>query len=80
MTSAQIRDALETLVQREFNRDLPDPKSLLTDNFESMELMTLAVAIEDTFHIFLDPEDEVQMQTSLDLVRVIERKTKNGNT
>jgi acyl carrier protein len=41
---------------------------------DSVGLLTLAVAVEDHFHICLEPEDEEGIRTIGDLVRVVEGK------
>ena len=42
---------------------------------DSLRLLTLAVEVENHFRICLDEEDEDEIETIGDLVRVIERKT-----
>ncbi len=42
---------------------------------DSLRLLTLAVEVENHFRICLDEEDEDEIETVGDLVRVIERKT-----
>jgi hypothetical protein len=52
------------------------PSGALADHFDSMQLMTLVVAVEDRFEIVLEPEDEAAITTVDDLIATIERKTR----
>jgi len=54
-----------------------EPKLHLVEDLEldSLRLLTLAVEVENHFRICLDEQDEDEIETIGDLVRVIERKT-----
>jgi len=52
------------------------PEQLLVEDLglDSVGLLSLAVAVEDHFRICLDAEDEAEIRTVGDLLRVLERK------
>ena len=54
-----------------------EPNLHLVEDLEldSLRLLTLAVEVENHFRICLDEQDEDEIETIGDLVRVIERKT-----
>ena len=74
MTEQEIYAKLKELVRRELSRELPDLHARLSDHFESIELITLAVAVEDGFEVILEADDETQIQTMADLAAVIDKK------
>lgn len=53
------------------------PEMHLVEDLEldSLRLLTLAVEVENHFRICLDEDDEAEIETVGDLVRVIEQKT-----
>ena len=71
----EIRNTLREIarLQLDWNDELP--VGPLVEAFDSLEMMTLVVAVEDTFAIALEPEDEERIATIDDLVEAIERKT-----
>lgn len=74
MRAEAIRHALAEIVQKELDRSGPLPNGELSCVFDSIERMTLVVAIEDHFRICLDDEDEKSIQTIDDLISMIGRK------
>jgi acyl carrier protein len=74
MTPETIRQVLSEIAhdQLEWEGQLPDAE--LTSAFDSMQRLTLVVAVEDHFHICLDAEDEERIHTVDDLVGVIRKK------
>lgn len=50
------------------------PAGRLADHFDSLQLMSLVVAVEDRFEVILEPEDEEAIETTEDLIDVIEKK------
>ncbi len=55
------------------------PTGPLADHFDSLQLMTLVVAVEDEFRIILEPEDEEAIVTLGDLTALIGEKA-HGRT
>jgi acyl carrier protein len=53
-----------------------DPTMRLVEDLQldSIRILTLAVEVEDHFHICLDQEDEWGIETVADLVATVERK------
>jgi acyl carrier protein len=58
-------------VTRQLDRDLALQEDLLLD---SLQLMTLAVEVENLFRVRLDPQDEAAVRTVGDLARVVAAK------
>jgi acyl carrier protein len=76
MTDQALRATITGIAQRTlgWKGELPDGD--LASQLDSMQRMTLVVAIEDHFQIAFDEDDEAELKTLDDLVRVL--KTKNG--
>lgn len=74
MRSEAIRHALTEIVRKELDRSGPLPDGELSLVFDSIERMTLVVAIEDHFQICLDGEDEKNIRSIDDLVSMIGKK------
>lgn len=74
MTDPDLRASLTGIAQRTlgWKGDLPDGE--LASQLDSMQRMTLVVAIEDHFHVAFDEDDEAELLTVDDLVRVLQRK------
>ena len=75
MTDTDIRSRLEQLASRElgFKERLPDGE--LAGALDSVQRLTLVVAIEDDFRICFEPEDEARIHTLNDLVQIIQAKS-----
>lgn len=69
-----IRDQLLDIAHHELDWEGELPRGALMDSFDSLQLMTLVIAVEDRFRIFLEPEDEERIATIDDLIDVIEAK------
>ena len=52
----------------------PEQRLVEDLGLDSVGLLSLAVAVEDHFRICLDAEDEAEIRTVGDLLRVLERK------
>lgn len=79
--STEILVAIRQLAAKELDvtGELGPESRLIEDlGLDSLRLLTLAVAVEDTFGICLDEEDEASLETVGDLMTVIEHK-KNGD-
>ena len=73
MTDAQILETLSQLVRDKLKVDAPLDGEL-ADHLDSIQRLTLVVAIEDHFEICFDESDEAEI-TGLDgLVRAIRSK------
>jgi acyl carrier protein len=74
LTQDEILRGIEDVAQRHVGvaRGLDPSLSLQVDLLlDSLQLMTLAVEVENRFRVRLDPEDEAQVRTVGDLVRVV---------
>lgn len=74
MTDQALRDTLTDLAQRTLGWTGPLPDGELAAQLDSMQRMTLVVAIEDHFHIAFDEDDEAELNTVDDVIRVLKRK------
>jgi acyl carrier protein len=68
MSEREIREVLEKLVK------VPLPDGELADSLDSMQRLSLVVAIEDHFEICFEPEDDEAVRTVDDVVAVIRGK------
>jgi len=71
MKPREIQSRLETILRDELAWEGPIPAGRLDESFDSLELMNLVVAIEDTFEIVLDAEDELAIETTEDILEVV---------
>ena len=78
MTPTEISAELAKLVQTELRMDGPIPEGDLAEHLDSVQRLTLVVAIEDRFKICFDPEDEAAIQTLSDVVQTIQSKLKSS--
>lgn len=69
-----IEEDLIEIARLELDWDGELPSGPLANHFDSMQLMTLVVAVEDRFEIILEPEDEEAIETVNDLLEVIRSK------
>ena len=77
MTSTQhqtIRQTLIELAQRELQLTKELKDTTLSTQLDSMQRLSLVVAIEDHFKICFDPEDEEEIDTISQVVDLIVRK------
>ena len=73
MTDAQILETLSQLVRDKLKVDAPLDGEL-ADHLDSIQRLTLVVAIEDHFEICFDESDEAEITGLDDLVRAIRSK------
>jgi acyl carrier protein len=75
MDEAAIRARILELAAAELRLDAVPVEALadgdLARHLDSVQRLTLVVAIEDTFAICLDPEDEAELATLDDVVRFV---------
>jgi acyl carrier protein len=74
----EIRTALRRIAKDELRHEGPLPEGDLAEVFDSVQRLTLVVAVEDSFRICLDPEDEEGVRTLEDVVRLVEKKLGAG--
>lgn len=78
MTEEEILRAIHQLARRDLDWRGPDPatESRLVEDLEmdSLQLLTLAVAVENRFEIRLSEEDEAAIETVGDLVSAVRRR------
>jgi len=77
MSESEILEQIGTLAQRELRWEgslRPEHRLVEDLGLDSLRLMTLAVAVENHFEVCLDPQDEAELVTVGDLVRIVRRK------
>lgn len=70
----EIHDTLLTIARAELDWEGSLPSGTLVEAFDSLQLITLVVAVEDEFHIEFTPQDEERLSTVDELVALIEAK------
>lgn len=71
----QVGEIARRELRREDDGELREEQRLVEDlRLDSIELLTLATAVEDHFRVRLDEDDESSLETVGDLVSVIRRK------
>lgn len=70
---ASIRKKLEQIVSEELDWTNGIPSGSLSNELDSVQRLSLIVAIEDTFKICFDPEDEETIDSIDDLCNCIKR-------
>ena len=68
-----LRAELEALVADQLNTPLPSGD--LADHLDSIQLLSLVVAIEDHFKIAFEPDDEDAAKTLDDVLTILRNKT-----
>lgn len=81
MLRVRILAQLDRIARDELDRDdaeeLNEDQRLVEDlRLDSIQLLTLATAVEDHFLIRLDEDEEQSIATVGDLIDLVERKTK----
>ena len=71
----EIAEKIKALVKSELGWSDPIPKGILSDKLDSLQLLSLSVAIEDHYEICFEPEEEEGIKTFDDLVALISIKT-----
>lgn len=74
MTDAQLREQLAAVVREALGREGDLPEGDLADALDSMDRLTLVVAVEDAFGVAFEPEDDAAIRTVDDLVAVLARR------
>ncbi len=74
--SKEVEHQLLKLLRDELDWDGAPPTGRLDEHFDSLQLMSLVVAVEDTFEVILEPEDEEKIETASDLIEIIAAKLK----
>ena len=74
MTTNEIQTALVELARTKLRLDGDLSAGELAEQLDSVQRLTLVVAIEDHFEVCFDPEDETQIHNMADLVGMIESK------
>lgn len=72
MTDSEIREALARLGRGVQIAELPDGE--LASSLDSVQRLSLVVAIEDHFRVVFSPEDEERIRTVDELVAAIGQK------
>lgn len=74
MSQEEILHTLRVIAQEE--ADITElPTGDLQESLDSVQRMSLMVAIEDHFLIMFDPEEESQLETLDDLIVMIHKKS-----
>ena len=68
-----IKERLDQIVSEELDWSDGIPSGTLSNELDSVQRLSLVVAIEDTFKICFDPEDEETIATIEDLCLCIKR-------
>jgi len=74
MTEAEIHQILTEITHAELWLDGPLPAGDLALHLDSIQRLTLVVAIEDRFLICFEPEEEDAVRTLSDVVGIIQAK------
>lgn len=69
-----IRATLHKLAIEHLRRDAPLPEGDLSAHLDSMQRLSLVVAIEDHYRICFDPEDDEAVHTLDDVIAIVHRK------
>jgi acyl carrier protein len=82
MTPEEILQGIETVAREHLNRStrLRPEMDLVEDlELDSLQLLTLAVEVENRFRIYLEEKDEAAIRTIGDLVRTVQRKKEEAS-
>ena len=70
-----IKKALTQLIQSELSWNIDTlPKGALAEQLDSIQRLSLMVAVEDHFRIIFTPEDEERIDTFDTVIQLIEEK------
>ena len=78
MQPERIRTTIADLARDELGLDGDLPEGELADALDSVQRLTLVVAIEDHFAICFEPEDDEEARTVDDVVRIVGRHLAEG--
>tara|TARA_B110000037_G_C16923444_1_gene425420 strand:- start:256 stop:495 length:240 start_codon:yes stop_codon:yes gene_type:complete len=73
-----IRNILTKMVHTELDWEEELPTGSLAEQLDSIQRLSLMVAIEDHFEVIFSPEDDEKVDTIDDLIQLIKEKT-NAN-
>ena len=71
---ADIRSEIATLAREKLNLQGPLPDGDLGELLDSVQRLTLVIAIEDHFQICFEPEDDEAVRTIDDVVLLVARQ------
>ncbi|MCL4836341.1 MAG: acyl carrier protein [Thermoanaerobaculia bacterium] len=77
MTEAEVLAAIAAVAREQLGLERPlAPEARLVEDLDldSLRLLTLAAEVENRFRVRLEPEDEAEIATVGDLVRVVAAK------
>ena len=77
MTAAEILTAVVELARDKLDLEVtlaPEMRLVEDLKLDSVQLMTLAMEVEDHFRVCLDEDDEQAIETVADLIGVVEKK------
>lgn len=74
MTKELIRNQVLDLIRRECIPSGELTEGELSAHLDSVQRLTLVVAIEDHFKVCFDPKDEERVETLDDVIHLIQRK------
>ncbi len=81
MTRQEILQGIEEVAGEYLDRsiELRREMSLREDlELDSLQWVTLAIEVENRFHIYLEDEDELAIESVADLVETVHRKLQAG--
>lgn len=76
--SQDIRDILTKIVHTELRWEGELPVGSLAEQLDSIQRLSLMVALEDHFEVIFSPEDDEKIDTIDDLIQLIKERT-NAN-
>ena len=74
LSSEEISNTVSKIIKEELGNEIELSSKNISEELDSMQQLSLVVAIEDHFEICLDPEDEQRVETLQDLTRLIQEK------
>jgi len=74
-----IREELNQIVTRELQLETQLRDGDLAEQLDSMQRLTLVIAIEDHFLICFEPDDDEQIETLQDVVTLIKAKQEESS-
>ena len=74
MNKEDIRSILQLLAKEELGWSTELPSTSLSQSLDSMQKISLVVAIEDRFEICFEPEEEEYIDTIAELISFIHKK------
>jgi len=78
MNIENIHTILKEIAKEELSWEQELPTTSLSQSLDSMQKMSLVVAIEDRFEICFEPEEEEAIDSIEQLIQFIQEKTQEG--